>query len=254
MIYGVATLPEYRKLGLGAAVTRELLSVGYAAGFPAISLCPSNDSLFEFYSARAPFREWFYVHERKLEKELVKNSHVKPYEVSSNDYGHLRESLLASIPHIQADERALIYQGLLCREFGGGLLRIDTPGGISCAIVEGEQNGAVLVKELLAPDGFEDDAISSIAAAFPSSAFIVRTPARYRNYQSRAHSSQPVIYNYQPGRSPMPEQNLNKIFPDHHEVNPGFIVRRFGMISGPDTLFNNMAAHTAMPWFGLAFD
>ena len=65
MVYGVAALPEYKSRGFGAAVTRELISLGRRTGFESIALCPSDDGLFEYYSARTALRDWFYVCERR---------------------------------------------------------------------------------------------------------------------------------------------------------------------------------------------
>jgi hypothetical protein len=107
---------------------------------------------------------------------------------------------------------------MLCAELNGGLFRVETSGGVSCAIVEKEQNGAVLIKELLAPNSFEEDAISSIAAVFPSKEYIIRMPVR------------------KPG-------------------DTNSFVRRFGMISVTGDLLNHhINTCNTMPWFGLAFD
>jgi len=269
MIYGVATLPEYRSLGYAAAVVRDLLNLGREAGFSAITLCPSNDSLFEYYSACSELREWFYVYERKYissptsdlcgqnanEKQVfrvtvetrVGSNQAIPKKILPNAYGLLRETFLTGIFHIESDARALLYQKMLCQEFGGGLYRIDTSGGISCAIIEQQQHSTLLVKELLAPKGFEDDAISSIVTAFPSKEYIVRTPAPLCN-------SQFTIHNSQFGDMASPGLEKSTDFQYFHEDNKHSIIRRFGMISAPDSFLNAPNTNEFLPWFGLAFD
>ena len=232
MIYGVATLPEYRSLGCGTAIVRDLLSAGRGAGFPAVTLCPSNDSLFGFYSERSELRDWFYINEQICKYTPASSNRVHPDEIPPQAYGHLRENLLANIPHIKANTRALLYQSMLCDEFGGGLFRIDTPGGVSCAVVEQERSGTLLIKELLAPGGYENYALSSIASAFPSNEYIVRSPARRSNMNFTANNSQSGEFSAQ----------------DFEQI------KRFGMVSAPDILPNLQYMSGFMPWFGLAFD
>jgi len=247
MIYGVATLPEYRSLGCGAAIVRDLLSIGRDAGFAAAALCPSNDSLFGFYSSRSAFREWFYVAERKYDGLPVSVNRVSPAEVPPLSYGRIRESLLMGIPHIVADERALRYQSVLCHEFGGGLFRIDTQSGVSCAVVEKGRSGALLVKELLAPCGSETDALYSLASAFPSKGYVVRTPVR---------SNKPNPTDHDPKPAGSDVQAHEKMSGCHHLYgdDASSTVRRFGMVSAPDDLLCTQNATGFAPWFGLAFD
>ncbi|MCL2152264.1 MAG: GNAT family N-acetyltransferase [Oscillospiraceae bacterium] len=266
MIYGVATLPGHRCQGLGAAVVRVLLRLGNDLGFPTIALCPSEDSLFGFYSARSELREWFYIDEQKLvistsvdasckgrdrvgDRNRDSGARIMPREVSHSDYGRLRESLLIGIPHIRADERALSYQELLCHESNGALVQIDTPGGVSCAIVEPRQEEPLLIKELLAPDGFEPDAISSIMLASHANECVVRVPARSQNQHTQSANNAIV------SSDPAPTEHCRDAvlcrFPNG---GADTTVRRFGMISAPDYLYVATVGQSVMPWFGLAFD
>ncbi|MCL2409423.1 MAG: GNAT family N-acetyltransferase [Oscillospiraceae bacterium] len=182
MIYGVAVLPRYRGRGFGTMVMRALVSLGREYG--AVALCPSDDGLFRYYRNCAGFCDWFYTREKRL-ISLPRVAASKVAAVALPEYGRLRENLLADSPHIEMDLHALGYQEILCHTYGGGIYMIDTPGGESCAVVEKQQNGTVWIKELLAPVGCEDYAIASIAAAFPSKEYLVRTPAR-RNDTSRS--------------------------------------------------------------------
>ena len=249
MVYGVATLPEHRNLGLGAAVVRSLVTLGYSAGFPAIALCPSNDSLFGYYSARTGFRDWFYIHERRFDSAPATVSEARLSEVSPHDYGRLRERFLSGIPHLELDIRALSYQGLLCKEYGGGLFAVETPGGDSCVVVERQDGGVMWIKELLAREGFEGCALSSVASAFPAGQYVVRTPAERDNSQFTIHNSQLV-------------ERGNSQFTVHNSQftvnNSQLSVRRFGMVVATGDLLRAMnssvAAQKAAPWLGLAFD
>jgi len=217
MIYAVATLPRYRGKGLAAAVVRELVSIGRDAGYKAIVLCPTEDSLFEYYSTCTVFQEWFFVSEEKFASAPPVPRRVELKEIDAVEYLSIRETLLKGIPHIDPGLKALEYQRLLCRLFGGGLFRFENPRGVSCAVVEKQSNGAVCVKELLTPDGDTSDVISAIASTFPAAEYIVRSPS----LSGSAGTS---------------------------------VTKRFGMIAAPDGLFDAGSAVGTLPWYGLAFD
>lgn len=221
MIYAIAVLPEFRNLGLGSAIVGELVSAGRGAGYPAIVLCPAEDSLFEYYGSHVGFCDWFRINERILSSPAPLNTQPGLCEISPEEYFRLRESLLENTPHIETDIRALSYQTLLCKQLGGGLFRIDAPGGVSCAVIERQTDGGVCVKELLTPEVIVTDsvlniALSIIAAAFPASKYTVRTLA------------------------------------EHTEARPGN--RRFGMLAAPDVLISQKYSGNAAPWYGIAFD
>ena len=71
MIYAVATLPEHRSHGLGKAIVNKLISIGQIAGFKAIVLHPSEDSMFDYYSSRAPLQDWFFTDEIIYSKDTL---------------------------------------------------------------------------------------------------------------------------------------------------------------------------------------
>jgi GNAT superfamily N-acetyltransferase len=216
MIYGLAVLPDFRNCGIGKALTDELISFGRCAGYPAVVLCPSDDSLFMFYNTRTELRDWFYISERRYEKSRPVGGYIELVGITPDEYGSVRENLLVGRPHIELNSDAISYQARLCQYFGGGLFRADTPNGSACATIEAQPGGSVWVKELLAPVGSESDIISSIAAMFPAAEHLVRTPVR----ETSAH----------------PE------------------TRRFGMLAASHNIADAVREASAAPWFGLAFD
>ena len=220
MIYGVATLPGFRGQGFGAAVVRGLIAEGHDSGYAAITLCPAEDSLFNYYSARTDLRDWFYIHERRHSYDPASNINAGLIPVAAGEYDSLRSNFLAGVPHIAPDIRALTYQALLCRQYGGGFYSIDTKNGAACAVVERQSPDVVWIKELLSPAECENDALAAIMSSYPAKEYIVRTPAR-----SSPHSGQ-----------------------GSGNIDPS--VRRFGMISTASTLHSQ----SAPPWLGLAFD
>lgn len=249
MIYGVATLPEHRNLGFGAAVVGELVSVAHDAGFPAVALCPSNDGLFEYYNSHTEFRDWFYIQEHKFSTIPVTCAVTQLVEILPYEYCRIRKSLLTGIAHIEPDSRALLYQKSLCRELGGDLFRADTPGGVSCAVVERQSDGSLWIKELLTPDGFETDVTAAIASEFPAGEYVVRTPVRLK-YPQKAVRDLPPSERY----AMKPARQYNTGF--HHLCNDYATagIRRFGMLSAPDSLLRKLLIRNIPPWFGLAFD
>ena len=242
MIYAVATLPEYRNHGYGSAVVRGLISAGYAKGCKAVVLCPSDNDLFEYYSARTDLHDWFHVSQRKValtkNKEYRPSAHISPpvhwplsplplgsshplklTPIKANEYNCLREELLLEVPHIEFDLRALSYQSLLSNHSGGGLFRIDGHSGVGCAVVEKQPGGAVWIKELLTSHINETDALSSVALMYPADEYLVRSP------------------------SPSPTADSKTL--------------RFGMLASSDDRILRASSEfhdSAAPYYGLAFD
>ena len=216
MIYGVATLPEYRGRGLGTTVVRSLISLSYELGYPAVALCPAEDSLFEYYSARTSLRDWFYIREERFVKPSIGKGGAKLINITPDEYAEVRSGFLPDIAHMVTSLRSIEYQSMLCAQYGGGLCRIDTPAGVACAIAEMQPGRLLCIKELFAPVGHETDTLSSIADAFHADHYSVRTPA------------------------PSPPA--------------GASIRRFGMLTPLPGLHDAPDAIGFLPWLGPAFD
>lgn len=262
MIYGVATLPEYRSRGYGASIVRKLISTGWNLGFPAVAICPSEASLFDYYSKCAGFREWFFINERRYIEAEISNHKAIATKITPDEYFKLRESLLVCIPHIMSDISVISYQQELCRELGGGLFKFDTSGGQACAIVERQPSGEVCVKELLSNillttgvgegNDSEAEVLSWIVSAFPASEIIVRTPVRLNNrYDDRLDSRSDFIRETDASGS----KEIQRHTPNTEQV------RSFGMLVLSDTLFvppeSLICFGSFKPpgsWFGLALD
>ena len=184
MIYAVATHPEYRSRGFGAAVVNELISKGYDNGYEAIVLHPSADSLFEYYSSHTEMLDWFYVNEYNFKPPPGHIAGINLTPATVDEYGQLREHLLADVPHIAFDDNALSYQSQLCDYSGGGLYMAEFNGGAACAIIEKQPGKDVLITELLTSNFNETDVLSSVASIFPAAGYFVRRPAAMSDYGS----------------------------------------------------------------------
>jgi len=178
MLYGIATLPEHRGFGYGAAVVTKLIDNAYKLGYKAVVLCPSEDSLFDYYSRKTKMKEWFYLKETVLKYPVAKqdSNRLNAINITPTEYMIHREKLLKNTPHINQNLSLIEYQKHICDEVGGGLYKI----GDSCVIIEIEQNGLVSVKELLTPDEDTADLIACIANMFKAPEYIIRTPAKQK--------------------------------------------------------------------------
>jgi GNAT superfamily N-acetyltransferase len=186
MIYAVATHPEFRGRGYGAAVSRAAERLAVGAGFPAAVLKPADAGLFDFYEKHTDFRPFFGAYEFKLTRDQLTPAPAwTPSPVSPGEYRRLRNRFLAGLAYIDADERALGYQQHLSALAGGGLYALLEGGNaVGCAIAEkgggaiAEKGGNdVVIKELLAADGCRLlDAVSALASLLDSRRYLVRTP------------------------------------------------------------------------------
>lgn len=254
MIYAVAVLPGQRNRGLGTHIVNDLVRLAQSAGYPAVVLCPSEDSLFDYYKARSALRDWFFVSERHF--RVIERTDTTPLlsRVSPYEYSCLRERLLQQIPHIAINTDALKYQEKLCAPYGGGLYSISAPGISACAIVEKQPDGSVSVKELLTRDVSEQAAVASIAAEFPAQDYIVRTPALIGRQAAKlldctdeadATAQRTAEYCTEP---------------EFAEMQPDRSVRRFGMLTvtsaapGHTQIPLSSEPSTYAPWYGPAFD
>lgn len=116
-LYAAATLPEYRKKGIMSNLIEEAKAYCEKEKLDFISLVPSNDSLYSYYSKSA-FVEAMYRFELKGEALSIKN---KPYElVGADEYNQLRFEKIKNI--FLYKDTALNYAAV-CLGFGGYELR-----------------------------------------------------------------------------------------------------------------------------------
>lgn len=175
MLYAIATDADFRGRGYGAALTNALRNRSSAG---ACVLCPAEDSLFDFYEAKTPFRDAFYVNEAVISKaEIPAASAVKLTPVSASVYHRSREGLLGGTPHIDHGLISLSYQSLLRKRAGGGLFEVRSGNTVSgCAIVERVDAATVKLAEVIAGSRDVPGIIAAAAALYPAEQYIVRLP------------------------------------------------------------------------------
>jgi len=215
MLYGIATLPDYRGFGFGATVVNELIETAFNQGFEAVVLSPSEDSLYEYYAKITKLQAWFYVKEIALDFPISAQSHNKMYavKITPEKYLEHREKLLKDIPHIKHTLATIGYQQKLCDELGGGLYKI----GDACAIVEIQPQGAVWIKELLTLNDDVSDLIACITTLYEANEYIFRLPGE--------------------------KEDIG--------INAG---RRFGMLLLQEGISIDIGKSATLPWYGPAFD
>jgi hypothetical protein len=236
MIYGVATLPEYRGFGCGGAISNALIELANKIGYPTVVLCPANDGLFDFYAKKTQMREWFYISEQTLTAPFEK-TYLKSIEISVSEYLRLRISLLKNISSIEYNHQVLEYQKKICQLYGGGLYKFELSNGVAIAVVERQSDELICIKELLMPwellipldeqnynlQEYIINICSAIYAKYPAKEYIIRTPELIGN----VNKNDEIV------------TNLNK---------------RFAMLSLSVNTKVTENTTVALPWYGLAYD
>lgn len=202
-IYAVATLPEYRGLGFGVKVTKVALEVCQHAGHAANVICPAEDSLFGYYQERVGYQESFFIEEKTiLAGELPEIQTKWGIDViSPQEYHLLREQFLAGRIHIVFDDRAMKYQKHLCKESGGEMYAIHFGGEYcACAAVEKNDDGEVLIKELLfdqdnpISESRVQEAAALVSFVLPGDKIIMRMPCRASGSRSETRRFGMIIH------------------------------------------------------------
>lgn len=176
-IYALATDPSARKQGFG----RQLL--GYVdfylqeKGADCVTVVPAEISLHRFFGT-VGFTQCFATRKRELTGAMVEPSHPEDSiaPISPKEYGRLRETLLAALPHMMYRDNLLDYQADLSRETGGDLYRITADGHTGVAAAEYFDRESVLLKELLIAPQCMARAVAQVRDRLPAARYYVRMP------------------------------------------------------------------------------
>ena len=148
-LYAVATHPQCRGRGLAARLLAGADGYFRSLNIPAVTTVPAEPSLHRFFGSNG-FRECFRVLRGTLRREEIPQPPPNVLLAASpEEYGQVRERLLAGIPHIAYPADALAYQAGCCALGGGGLFVGDPSGGPVCLCAERADGDLVIVKELL---------------------------------------------------------------------------------------------------------
>lgn len=174
-LYAVATHPGCRGRGLAARLLAGADGYFRSLGIPAVTTVPAEPSLHSFFGTNG-FRECFRILGGTLRREDISQppSNVL-HAVSPEEYGLVRERLLAGIPHIAYPAGALAYQAGCCALGGGGLFAGD-PSEPLCLCAERADADLVVVKELLGSDNARRLACMDLPRVAPAQRWEVRGP------------------------------------------------------------------------------
>lgn len=156
-VYALATRPEARGQGFAQLLLEGACQVLRSRGADCILTVPAQPSLFSFF-ARAGFSPGFFQR-----RQIAHPAPVPAQPIVPEEYGALRESLLAGITHVSQGPGQLEFQRRLCPHPGSGLYRLELPHGPGCAAVERWPQSPV-VKELLCLPQDETTALAGAAA------------------------------------------------------------------------------------------
>ena len=175
-VYAVCIHPAFQGQGLGRAMTAYADFYLEEKGFDCAVTVPATPELHRFYAMQG-FGECFRCRQYDTEAELLPPPppEDRARRVSGEEYGALRETLLAGGLHVSYGGTMLGYQQALCETGGGGLFALTVDGRQGCACVERWEDTAA-VKELLLPPELEKRGLAVLAEQMGAARWTVRVP------------------------------------------------------------------------------
>lgn len=168
-IYAVAVAPEFRGSGIGRTLTERSAELARARGTEVICTLPAEESLYAWY--KTILGTECALHRQRFETESA--DIVSVQSLSASEYSQCREALLKDRCHLRLAHTTMEFQRRFCGELGGGLYACG--GGICSAYIE---DGAAVIKELIAPDGADTAVIAaSIGAKLGTERAVYYLPA-----------------------------------------------------------------------------
>jgi len=170
--YALATLPEYRGRGIGAAVYRaccdKILESADAA-----CVIPAEPGLFPLYESANGAKPLAYLREAEFQRsELEGFEKVNAARVPINMYMWMREGILSGLPHASMSEDCFD----LLEENSTEFFTIGSGAGAAVDTID----GVCYVRELLDPGREVMDSIATLARWCPAEKYVVRTPVFFR--------------------------------------------------------------------------
>lgn len=154
-LYAVAVEPCSRGQGAGAALSRAAFALGQERGAELLCTEPAEPGLFAWYEKTLGVSCAL-----RRRRETVPARRGAPARHDAEAYGERREALLAGRTHLRPGYSALAFAWFLCAEYGGGFYTVGD--GIAAAYME---DGRALIRELLAPEGADRQALAAALAA-----------------------------------------------------------------------------------------
>lgn len=177
-VYALATDPDARKKGYGRQLLHYADFYLKEHGMDCVTVVPAEAGLHRFFDT-VNYMECFSTRKLELLASAIGPSgpggSLTP--VGAEEYGALRETLLAGTFHASYDGRLVAFQEGISRMSGAGLYRIELEGTAGCAALEFTDGKSLAFKELLLPPEHLAGAVSLVKEHLPAERYYVRTPA-----------------------------------------------------------------------------
>lgn len=175
--YALGTDPVVRGRGYGRALFRYAEQTFLAEGRTVMTLLPGEMSLYNFFASIDYDDRNFFIRRFETTRAALPAPEGTVREAAPGEYNALREQYLAGSFHLTFEEKYVRHQKNVARLYGGELLTVALADEACCASVEYAEDGTLLVKELLAPEGKTLPVLAAIAAAYPAERLCVNLPA-----------------------------------------------------------------------------
>ena len=147
-IYSVATLPEWRRRGLAAALMQHADSYLQSQGVEASLLAPASAQLFDYY-AKLGYETKFYIEKYNSTHPAIETDTVlQVKDLKAGDYFRLRkEAYAAGSYYVQWNSEALDFALQECRLVGGLAWHICTEAAEGFLLAYPLKDNTVIIKE-----------------------------------------------------------------------------------------------------------
>ncbi|MCD7843769.1 MAG: GNAT family N-acetyltransferase [Clostridiales bacterium] len=178
-VYAFCTHPAAQGRGYGRALLAWAEEQAAAAGCAAAAMVPGDESLFAFYG-KLGYRRAFPRRTQRGSAAAAPDATITP--VQPEEYGALREALLAGTAHCRYPLPFLEAQQALSLSSGGGLYTVKTGEALYLAAAEGWDETTLVVRELLGPTEAAPAAASALAGALGKGCWQFHTPGQGEPY------------------------------------------------------------------------
>lgn len=176
-LYALATEPAVRSRGFGREMMEYSQTFLREQGAQCALLVPAEPSLFRYFNGLGYPTAFSH-----LRREYTAAQCPKPWEWDSirpagpEEYNALRRKWLEGRLFMDCGDGMIRFQEYLAQESGGGLCRLELPGGPGCAVVERYGDTAVVKELLCAPEDI-DRAVGLLGRAYPAEGYVLRLPS-----------------------------------------------------------------------------
>lgn len=173
-MYALATDPQVRERGFGRQMMRYGEEYLKNRGADCAILVPAEPSLFRFFDSLGYVPAFSHLR-REISAGQVIPAEGGAAPAEPEEYNAIRRRWLAGRFYADCGDGLAAFQRFLSQGSGGGIYRLELPGGTGCAAVELDGDAAA-VKELLCSPEDLSRALALIAGLHPAARYVLRLP------------------------------------------------------------------------------